>query len=504
MTALERWSCFETALHADVSGISNPFTDVSLRAEVTGPDGFHRFDGFYDGGDVFKIRYMPREKGVHHIRTYSNLPALNGLTFEVEATDATGENHGPVDVDGMHFRYADGSRCFIMGTTAYVWHHRPAEVRAKSLESFSRYGFNKIRMLFFPKQYSGGYGKIDVSYEPPMYPFEGTPGHFDFRRPNPAYFAYFEDVLRDMMPRNILADVILFHPYDFGHWNLDGGMDEDGALLYLRYLIARIASFRNVWWSLANEYDIDMTKGKNGRMALSMDRRDWDVIGEFVKARDPSGHPISCHNIPMGWIYPDRTWMSHVSYQHPDTYARMLLLQQEYKKPVIDDEYQYEGNVPDDWGNSSGALELERHWRSAMAGGYATHGEAFIINGNNKDIFWAYGGEMVGESPARLKFLREIMEACPFEEMTPDFVNTDSQHYYALSKGGEVQLIFMRDNLPGKHLWLGNPEDAGSEVKYKAIYYDLWNCKVTDEKTITNRDEVPITEWTAVRLERIR
>lgn len=503
MIKLEQWEIFEVELHTDVAAVSNPFVDVRFRADVNGPDGYHRLDGFYAGGDSFKLRYMPREKGQYEIRTYSNLPELNGKQFTFEAVDATGENHGPVVVDGMHFRYADGSRCFIMGTTAYVWHHRPAEIRAKTLENFARYGFNKIRMLFFPKQYTGGYGKIDVSYEPPMYPFEGTPGNFDFTRPNPEYFDYFESVLNDMKPLNIIADVILFHPYDFKHWCIDDGMDEDCALLYLRYLIARIASFRNIWWSLANEYDIDMQKAVNGRIALSQERRDWDVIGEFVKARDPSNHPISCHNIPMGWIYPNRTWMSHVSYQHPDTFTRMLLLQKEYNKPVIDDEYQYEGNVPDDWGNSRGALELERHWRSVMAGGYATHGEAFIINGNNKDIFWAYGGEFVGESPARLKFLREIVESCPFEEMQPDLVNTDSRFYYSLTRDGEDYLIFMREAIPGKHMWIGTPADMGKEVKFKAVFYDLWNCKASEEKIISNRDELPITEWTAVRLERV-
>ena len=73
-------------------------------------------------------------------------------------------------------------------------------------------------------------------------PFEGVPGAFDFRRPNPAYFKEFEDRLNELRERDIIADVILFHPYDFGHWDLDIGMDEDDALVYLRYIIARISS----------------------------------------------------------------------------------------------------------------------------------------------------------------------------------------------------------------------------------------------------------------------
>lgn len=503
MVKLERWEAFEASLHADVSAVNNPFTEVSFRAEVSGPDGCRRLDGFYAGKDCFKIRYMPREKGQYEIKTYSNLPELNGKQFSFIAVDAAGDNHGPVDVSGMHFRYADGKRCFIMGTTAYVWHLRPAEIREKSLRNFARFGFNKVRMLFFPKHYSGGYDAIDVSYEPPVYPFEGAPGNFDFTRPNPEYFDIFESVLSEMKPLNIIADVILFHPYDYKQWGIDDGMDEDCALLYLRYLIARIASFRNVWWSLANEYDIDMLHGSDGFIALSQNRRDWDVIGEFIKARDPSHHPISCHNIPIGWIYPNRSWMSHVSYQGADTYTRMQLLQKEYGKPVINDEYQYEGNVPDEWGNSSGELVLERHWRSVMAGGYATHGEAFIVDDNHKDIFWAYGGEYVGKSPMRLKFLREIVETCPFEEMEPDVVNTEGKSFYSLSRNREFYLIFMRDEMPGKHIWIGKQEDIGKDVKYKAVFYDLWNCKASEERIVSTRDGLPVTEWTAIRLERV-
>jgi hypothetical protein len=501
MNTVRKYDYFEWTLGADVSGIENPFTQVALKAVVTGPDGEVRLDGFYDGGGRFVLRYMPKSEGEYSLTTRSNLPALDKLTATFTALPAAPGNHGPVEVDGMHFRHADGARAFVMGTTAYVWHHRPAEIREKTLDSFSAYGFNKIRMLFFPKHYTGGYGAIDVSYEPPCYPFEGAPGAFDFSRPNPAYFREYEDRLRELDARGIIADTILFHPYDFGHWDIDAGMDEDQALFYLKYLIARVAAFKNVWWSLANEYDIKMLPDKKG-IKVGYDARDWDVIGEFVKARDPSGHPISCHNIPFGRIYPDRPWMSHVSYQHPDTYTAMIELQARYQKPVIDDEYQYEGNTPDDWGNTPGELELERHWRSAMAGGYATHGEAFIRD-NNRDIFWAYGGDMIGESPKRLKFLREIVERCPFEEMERDFVNSDAVNYYALRKGFDFYLVFSRRALPGKHLWVGDWTTPREDVRYKLTTYDAWNCVRLSERAVSLSEKISFEDWRVMILEKV-
>lgn len=501
MAKVGQWGIFELALEADTAGMKNPFTEVSLKATISGPEGERSFDGFYDGGNSFKLRYMPPAAGEYCLRTKSNIPSLDGKEASFTVTPAGRGNHGPAVVDGTHFRYADGERLFIMGTTAYVWHHRPAEIRQQTLESFSKYGFNKIRMLFFPKQYTGGHGAIDVSYEPPCYPFEGEPKAFDFTRPNPEYFAQFEDRLRELLERDIFADVILFHPYDFGHWDLDYGMDDDAELIYLKYIIARIACYRNVWWSLANEYDIKMLSDRKS-MVIDWDRRDWDVIGEFVAARDPSDHLISNHNIPFGRIYPDRPWMTHCCYQHPDTYTLMLDLKREYNKPVINDEYQYEGNTPDDWGNSGAELEVERHWRSVMAGGYATHGEAFIRD-NNRDIFWSYGGDMIGESPKRLRFLRDIVESVPFEELERDFVNSDSQHYYCMKKGVDYYFIFMRDDIPGKSLWVGSWGKDRKDAQYKATVYDAWNCEKVKEEVVSSSARLPFTAWTVITLERV-
>ena len=202
MKQVEQWGIYELVLPCDVSGLENPFL-VRVAAQIQGPGKSQRVDGFYDGKFSFIIRYMPKEPGEHLVRVYSDILELDGKQERFLVTPATEGNHGPAVVSGTRFRYADGSPLFICGTTAYVWHHRPAEIREQSLDSFSKYGFNKIRMLFFPKHYTGGYSAVNVSYEPPCYPFEGQPGAFDFYRPNPEYFDEFESRLRELMNRDI-------------------------------------------------------------------------------------------------------------------------------------------------------------------------------------------------------------------------------------------------------------------------------------------------------------
>ena len=497
METIQQWDRYEFSKRVDAH-VANPFTDVRLAATVRGDGLVREVEGFYDGDGVFKLRFLGETPGEYTFETRSNLPELQGLTGQFTVTAPAEGVHGPVRAAGTRFRYADDTPAFIMGTTAYVWHHRPAEVRAQTLDSFSRYGFNKIRMLVFPKHYTGGFGAIDVSYEPPYYPFEGEPKALNFSRPNPQFFAHLEQCIDDLMQRGIEADVILFHPYDSGHWDIDVGMDEDDALLYLKYIVARLSSFRNVWWSLANEYDIDKLRG-----IIGPNRRDWDVIGAFIEARDPYGHLISSHNIPFGIIYPDREWLTHVSYQHPDTYTLLLELQDQYRKPVINDEYQYEGNVPDDWGNSGPELVVERHWKSLMAGGYATHGEAFVRDGNRKDIFWSYGGTMTGESAPRLRYLKEIAATLPLDEMERQITNTDGSNTFALAKGHELILIFCRHALPGKWPWLGPWDGSIPDARYHATVYDVWNCRKVEEFVVTRERRPEFRPFTLLKLELI-
>jgi hypothetical protein len=88
-----------------------------------------------------------------------------------------------------------------------------------------------------------------------------------------------------------------------------------------------------------------------------------------------------------------------------------------YGKPVLVDEYGYEGNNMMPWGSLTGRLETSRHWGVTMAGGYTSHGETYVHPGDI--LWWAVGGELVGESPARLRFLKQILSETPYQELPP-------------------------------------------------------------------------------------
>ena len=76
--------------------------------------------------------------------------------------------------------------------------------------------------------------------------------HWDFTRFNPKHFQHIEKCLYELMDIGVEADIIIMHPYDrWGFSKMDRVADE----LYWNYLLTRFPAFRNVWWSLANEYD---------------------------------------------------------------------------------------------------------------------------------------------------------------------------------------------------------------------------------------------------------
>ena len=175
----------------------------------------------------------------------------------------------------FHFAYADGTSYFPIGTTCYAWVHQGDALEEQTLATLKHAPFNKLRMCVFPKYYA--YNQD----EPPRYPFAGTPPRdWDFTRFNPAFFRHLERRIGQLRDLGIEADLILFHPYDKGHWGFDR-MEPAADDRYLRYLVARLAAFRNVWWSLANEWDFMEEKQES----------DWDRMFQVVQASRPLPAP---------------------------------------------------------------------------------------------------------------------------------------------------------------------------------------------------------------------
>jgi hypothetical protein len=258
-------------------------------------------------------------------------------------------------------------------------------------------------MCLFPKSYAYN------STEPELFPFErADDGSWDFTRFSLRYFKNLELRIGQLQALGVEADLILFHPYD--RWGFSR-MPQWADHHYIQYVVRRLSGFRNVWWSLANEYDF--MPGK------SLD--DWEAMADVISRHDPARHLVSIHNGFELYDY-GRPWVTHCSIQKNDQNQTSKSVDEwrRFGKPVVVDEIGYEGNLAWGWGNLTAQELVRRAWDGAVRGGYVNHGETY----DGDVVWWSHGGRLHGESPERFAFLSRLISETPsgrFEPLQDDF-----------------------------------------------------------------------------------
>jgi len=493
---VQKWGTFELTLHGSQEG--NPYAGIKLYAKFSDNDTTYKAPGFYDGNGTFKIRFMPDKEGKWTYTVYSNRDTLNGERGSFICTPPSPNYHGPVRVKNTyHFAYADSSRFIPFGTTIYSWCFSPDSIRKETIRTLKHSPFNKVRMLLIPP-YSKKFVK-NGPFKLNNLPFQGTKNHFNFSRFNPTYFKRLGKCIRELRRIGVQADVILLNPYDggWGFENLNFATDKR----FVKYCVARFSAYRNVWWSLANE----------NSFIKSLTDKDWTKLFKVVKNEDPYNHLRSIHNAGRIYNY-THPWVTHVSLQYYNAareFGVVPLLRDIYRKPIVLDEINYEGNINRRWGQLSGKQMTYRFWVTYIGGGYATHGETFKSN-----PWTSTGGKLIGKSPSRIAFLKKIVDHAPT-------LNPIDQ-YYVLNlagKEGQYYLKYFGKKKPQK--WKFKLPDNGLKkgMKFKVDIIDTWNMTIKHvNKTFTvkplNRYDfvgkkgrsvkLPGRKYIALRIERVK
>jgi len=443
--SVKQWDVFEVELKGPSAG--NPFLDVTLSASFTHKDSVIMANGFYDGDGTYRIRFMPHEPGRWSYVTSSNTDELNNISGAFTVGEPSAGEHGPVRVvDTYHFAYADGKRFFPVGTTLYCW---TMERYDETLATLKNANINKVRFMPFP--HSG-------NTFPPYNPWQGSVNNWDFDRPNPQFWRFMENAVKELRDMGVQADLIFFHPYESGDrqtWGL--GPEQMTATQrenYLKYAVARLAAYHNVWWSMANEYnDIDESTSY------------WEPLAAVVANADPYGHMHSIHGYPNlhypGW---DNAWVTHISIQSPDV-TDISSWREQYQKPVIDDEYQYEGNWKP-WGALTGEEATRRIWTATIEGGYATHGESY----RPYSFFWK-GGTPQRDSFARVSWLSGEVLNNDDKPLPGGLENIDNESAHH----DQDYYLYYYGSTPTSEKTYVMPEG----MKYKVDVLDTWNMTVT-------------------------
>ena len=502
---VEQWGIFEIALNGPKNG--NPFLDVKFSARFSQGTNSFGANGFYDGDGIYRVRFMPDSIGQWTCKTVSNVRELNGKSGGFTVIKPSSENHGAVHVTNTyHFAYADGSPYKQVGTTCYVWQLQPEELQAQTLRTLAASPFNKIRFCVFPKRYTWN------TNEPIMYPFPGNPAttNWDFTQFNVKYFQHLEQRVADLQKLGIEADIILFHPYDEGHWGFDR-MSADVDDRYLHYVVARLAAYRNVWWSLANEYDFMKEKKES----------DFVRFGEIILHDDPYHRLLSIHNGQKIFNH-TLPWITHASIQNGaavEEVGRAELYRDVYRKPIVYDEVKYEGDIANRWGQLSAEELVFRFWNSTIAGTYCGHGETY--KSADQILWWSKGGVLKGKSPARLAFLKRVLDDSPAQGIEP----IDKwQNSPIGGQPGNYYLIYFGKQTPTNWTFqipkppLGKLQSA-DDLKFTVEVLDTWNMTVTPQVgvfTLAKKDgysfvdkdgrsiSLPGKPYMAIRIKRVK
>lgn len=517
MQKTEQWGLFELTLTGKKDG--NPFTDYEIWAQFTSEKETKTVAGFYDGDGIYKVRFMPSATGIYHYTvsgSFSDTPTEG----DVEATAPGQDNHGMVRVlDHRYLEYTDKTPYYSIGTTCYAWVYQTQELQEQTLRTLATSSFNKIRFCIFPKFYRYN------EREPQMYPYlRGNrrgideerrkkmisfPFHtdkeiaditdFDCFQFDTNTFRKMDERIAQLCAMGIEADLILLHPYDkWGFANMTAACDK----LYLKYAVARFGAYRNVWWSMANEYDL-----------TSKTAEEWEELAQTVKEADPYGHMISIHNCLDFYDY-HKEWITHCSMQRQDFYKHVELTDdylKEYNKPVVWDEICYEGNISMGWGNISGEEMVRRFWEAFVRGGYAGHGETY--EHEDDILWWSHGGVLHGTSEPRLGFLKKIMEQTPGKflkqepRMFDEVVGIPYQTQVPPKKTPFDPIVYQDYEL--HYYSFSRPSykefDFAEEEKFQIDVIDTWNMTVTDTGVHSGYTKIalPGREYMAIRLRKV-
>ena len=105
-----------------------------------------------------------------------------------------------------------------------------------------------------------------------------------------------------------------------------------------------------------------------------------------------------------------------------------------------------------------------------MAGGYGSHGETYVHP--DGVLWWAAGGTLVGDSPARMGFLKQLMTEGPFQDVvpSPEIVQGGT----ALAVKGQYYLLRIKTVTYKQHVEIQLEENRA----YHVDLIDPWLMKV--------------------------
>ncbi|MDP6794085.1 MAG: DUF4038 domain-containing protein [Verrucomicrobiota bacterium] len=301
---LPKWTRFQGEL-VSLKTYDNPIQDVQVKAVFNSPAGEeYEVDGFWDGGNDWKVRFLPDLAGkwtFHITCSDEENRGLHNLSGAFRCTAPLGRSaltrSGPVRVsrDRTHFVHEDGSPFFWMADTAwngplksneFDWKHYLAERR--------RQGFTAVQWV--ATSWRGAPDGDDDGNRA----FEGK----ENIRINPAFFQRLDRRVESINDAGLLSVPVLL-------WAIRGAenpvnvLPDDQVVMLARYMVARWGATYGAWFF-----------GGDGDYSGSNAAR-WRDLGQAVFGGKRQ-FPVFMYPKGKSWVFEefrDEKWMTALGYQ---------------------------------------------------------------------------------------------------------------------------------------------------------------------------------------------
>lgn len=293
----EAWLMNEITLESEKS-YSDSFNDVDVEMLLYGNGRLYKIPGFWDGANIWKIRFVCPTEGVWYFKTVctdaENI-SLHEKTGKIDCSLYSGDldiyKHGFVTTNAgkKYFTYDDGTPFFWLGDTHWSLGGETADMVKTICEKRVSQGFTVIQSEPIDEKFdfSNGITEDDM---------EGLKNY---------------DEKFSIIAENGLAhaNAQFFFPYymevlinNFGGVAADGELS-GGVKAYLekisRYWVARYSAFP-VIWTLGQEIDNDFYWNDTTHPMWNYENNPYKLVAEYIGIYDAYDHPLTGHQENAG------------------------------------------------------------------------------------------------------------------------------------------------------------------------------------------------------------
>jgi hypothetical protein len=416
---------------------ANPWTDVRLTADVRGPaDRRIVLRGFYDGGNIWKIRFTPTAPGRWTYRTACDRAdaGLDGREGTIDAAPAAGDTplrrHGGILAtapDGRHLAHTDGTPFFWLGDT---WWFCPSDLVPIDRSNRPECPSTFKRLLDTRKRQ--GFSVVQIAFLGPMAPAKGVTDFIAARQSGAFDPAYWQQTDRYVDAANE-AGIALAIGVGF-HKGLDAHALDDWRFLW-DYLVARYGAHA-VTWLVCGEYNLDTPESRPSgpRVEKAL------ALGRAIRQADPYRRAMTIHPWWFGgdkrqaWAEP---WYDFIMIQggHPGhgrsrAFSDYWKICRDQRKPLLEAECNYESIYNGNKAKQVTAEDVRRTAYTAIQGGsfgytYGSHGLWYPTQGPEDRTHADWGDpipwwESVAQpGAAQMGHLRKAYESVDWWRLAP-------------------------------------------------------------------------------------